>query len=266
VSSSRSLGVFALVLAALTSQPAGAQTPSSCEVPLGTEAPPSTDAWPGAEAPLPPGALPPPPPDNPAPLPPPAHREAAPVVVEETPPPRASRPRLNVGVGMGASFESAGLGTAGTSLVPAFFATGGVGDDWPIGVELAAFATSASGRFHGEHDAPIDRLALAVVGVARPFAWKLRLDDPRYLARVLRGLAVELGVGVERDGTTIRAGSRVGVHGGARLELPLSRAPERKELRLRFAVRRMQGLYTPRVGAIDVGDGLELYATLVSAF
>jgi hypothetical protein len=173
------------------------------------------------------------------------------------------RPRLTAALGMGTSFDATGL--AKTETIPAFFATGGVGADWCVGVELAAFSSSAQGRF-APTSTPVDRLALAVVGVVRPGAWELAVDDPRYGARVLRASGLELGLGLERDGTTVRAGSRYGVHLGARLELPLGLAGYGSELRLRLAVRRMQGLYTPRVGDTDVHDSVEVFAAIVTVF
>ena len=174
-----------------------------------------------------------------------------------------TRPRLTAAIGMGASFDGTGLPK--TEMIPGFFATGGVGADWRVGIELAAFSSSAQGRF-APTTTPVDRLALAVVGVVRPGAWKLAVDDPRYGARVLRASGLELGLGLERDGTTLRAGSRYGVHLGARLELPLGLPGYGSDLRLRLAVRRMQGLYTPRVGDTDVRDSVEVFAAVVTVF
>jgi hypothetical protein len=166
---------------------------------------------------------------------------------------------------MGASLESTGFTPARTELVPAFFATGGVGDAWPVGVELGAFASSASGRFRGL-DAPVDRLSLDARGVLRPFAFKVPPEDRRYRARLVRAAGIELGLGIERDSTTVRAGSRLGLHTGVRLEVPLTPAGGTSELRLRLAVRRLIGFYTPRVGAVDVGDSVDLFAALVTVF
>jgi hypothetical protein len=174
-----------------------------------------------------------------------------------------TRPRMTAALGMGASFDATGLPQ--TKAIPAFFATGGVGADWPVGVELAAFASSAQGRF-GSTSAPVDRLALAAVSVVRPFAWKVSVDDRSYHARFVRAAAVELGLGLERDSTTVRAGSRYGLHTGARLEFPLELPGFGSELRLRLAARRMQGFYTPRVQETDVGNSLELFAALVTVF
>jgi hypothetical protein len=204
--------------------------------------------------------------DAPAPLPPPVYYERP---VAETaspsPPMVPARPKLNLAVGMGASFESSGFAPARTEMVPAFFATGGVGDAWPLGFELGAFASSASGRFRAP-DAPVDRLSLDARGVLRPLTFRVSPEDRRYRARLVRAMGLELGLGIERDGTTVRAGSRLGVHTGVRLEVPLTPAGAGSELRLRLGVRRMIGLYTPRVGTVDVGDSLDVFAALVTVF
>jgi hypothetical protein len=180
----------------------------------------------------------------------------------------APRPRVIAAIGMGTSFDSTGFG-GDTRTVPAFFATGGVGADWRVGVELAAFASEASGRFAAPAT-PIDRLALAAVGVARPAAWFLRFDDRRYWVRLLRGMAVEVGPALERDGNTIRAGSRLGLHLGGRVDIPLGPAGVTSELRLRLAFRRMEGFYTPRITVNDadlaIGDSVEAYAAIVTMF
>ncbi|HTA17688.1 MAG TPA: hypothetical protein VK989_00260 [Polyangia bacterium] len=180
----------------------------------------------------------------------------------------AARPRFIAAIGMGTSFDRTGF-MGNTETVPAFFATGGVGADWPVGVELAAFATEASGRFAGPAT-PIDRLALAAIGVVRPAAWPIAADDRAYGARLLRGMAAELGLALERDGTTVRAGSRYGLHLGARIDFPLGPAGGASELRLRLAVRHMEGLYTPRITINDadvaVGNSTELYAAIVTIF
>jgi len=173
----------------------------------------------------------------------------------------ATRPRLTAALGMGASLDAAGLSR--TEVIPAFFATGGVGADWPVGAELAAFASSAQGRFDGT---PIDRLALAAIAVVRPAAWKLALGDRRLPARILRASGVEVGLGLERDGTTTHSGSRFGLHLGARLEIPLGLPGYASELRLRLAVRRMEGFYTPVVQGVGVGNSVELFSALVTVF
>jgi hypothetical protein len=194
--------------------------------------------------------------DNAAPLPPPVWIEAT---------IRPARPRLNVAVGAGVSWDGSGFTPGRIERVPAMFATGGVGDDWPVGVELSVFASTAVGRFRASTDAPVDRLAISLVGVPRPLAWKIADDDPRYAARVLRLIGLELGPGLERDSTTMKAGSRWGLHTGVRVELPIGR-PGGSELRLRLAARYMVGLYTPRIAMTDVGNSFESFAAIVSSF
>ena len=180
----------------------------------------------------------------------------------------APRPRMSVAIGMGTTFDAVGF-SDGTHGVPAFFATGGVGDGL-AGLDFQAFASSASGRDRMAN--PVDRLALDAFGVVRPAA-RLRPGDRRYRMRVLRTLAGELGLGLERDGRTTASGSRFTVHLGARVELPLTPAGGPSELRLRLGVSRNLGLYTPRLyGATasdvtSVGDTTaDLYAALVVVF
>jgi hypothetical protein len=91
--------------------------------------------------------------------------------------------------------------------------------------------------------------------------------------RLLHALAAELGLGFERDGRSAISGTRFLVHLGARADLPLSPASEPTEVRLRLAVRRGIGLYTPELSsrsmpdAIQVGDSAaELYLALVVVF
>ena len=184
----------------------------------------------------------------------------------EPPPPR---PRMSLAIGMGATFDSAGFSNGSSRAVPAFFAQGGFGDGLG-GFDLGAFSSSAYGRFTGPGETPIDRLALDAFGVLRPAA-RVRRDDQRYRMRVLRTLAAELGLGFERDGTTLGSGTRFEILTGARVEFPLAPSGQASELRLRLAVRRAFGLYTPEVMAapgtfVSVGDSFELYAALAVVF
>ena len=179
------------------------------------------------------------------------------------------RPRLSLAVGVGATFDSAGF-ASGTRAIPAFFGVGGFGDGL-LGVDLGAFSSAASGRFHGADDLPVDRLALDAFGVVRPAA-RVRADDLRYGLRVLHTLAAEVGLGFERDGRTTGSGTRFQVHTGARVELPLTPSGRSSELRLRLAFRHAFGLYTPELagsgaGAVTrVGDSTEIYAALATVF
>jgi len=179
------------------------------------------------------------------------------------------RPRLSAAVGMGGSFDAVGFDDHDVRAIPTFVSVLGIGDG-AYGFDLGAYATEAAGR-HGNQN-PIDRLAVDAFGVIRPGAW-FRPDDARYQLRVLRGLAAELGLGFERDGRSAVSGTRFVVHVGARADFPLTPAREPTELRLRLAVRRGIGLYTPKLygstaaDVTSVGDSAaELYAALVVVF
>ncbi len=191
-----------------------------------------------------------------------------PEVEQQLPAEPVPRPRLSLAVGMGATFDATGF-ASGTHVIPAFFGVGGFGDGL-IGFDLGAFSSSASGRFHGADDLPVDRLALDAFGVLRPAA-RLWPGAAGYPMRVLRTLAAEVGLGFERDGRATGAGTRFQVHTGARVELPLTPAGRPSELRLRLAFRRAIGLYTPQLsgganGATSVGDSTEAYAALAVVF
>jgi hypothetical protein len=194
--------------------------------------------------------------------------EVEPSVTEllEPPPPR---PRLCLAIGMGATHDATGF-SDGAHLIPAFFAVGGFGDGL-LGIDLGAFASSASGRYLSPN-APVDRLALDAFGVLRPAA-RLRRNDHRYPLRVLRTVGAELGLGLERDSQVVVSGTRWEIYSGARIEFPLTPAGEASELRLRLAFRRAFGLYTPTLSGgtgstavISVGDSTELYAALAVIF
>jgi hypothetical protein len=200
----------------------------------------------------------------------PAEVWASPPFDAPPPPAPVARPRLSVAVGMGGTFDAVGFRN-GTEAVPAFFATAGVGDGL-TGLDVGVLASSAEGRFRTDN--PVDRLALDAFGVVRPAA-RFRPDDNRYRLRVLRALAAELGLGLERDGRSMSSGSRFFLHTGARAELPLTpfASGQPGELRLRVAVRRAIGLYTPTVrlpganGVTQVGDtAAELYVALLLVF
>lgn len=184
--------------------------------------------------------------------------------VEEPVP--SPRPRMSVAIGMGTTFDSVGFAD-GTHALPAFFATGGIGDGL-LALDLEAFASSAIGRVASAN--PVDRLSLSVFGVVRPAA-RLRPGHSGYAMRVLRTLAAEGGLGFERDGRAVDSGNRFLVHLGARVELPLTPSGESSELRLRLGVSRNVGLYTPMlVTATDttevVDTKVDLYAALVLVF
>jgi hypothetical protein len=192
-----------------------------------------------------------------------------PGLADSTPAPIVvTRPRFSVAIGLGSTFDDAGF-TDGRHAIPAFFAVGGAGDGL-LGVDFLAFASSASGRFQAQDASPVDRLGMDAFGVLRP-AGRFRSNDRRYGMRVLRTLAAELGLGLEREGRRDSSGSRFAIHTGGRFELPLTPATDASELRLRLAVRRDFGLFTPSLdgtnGVTAVGDtGLELYGALALIF
>jgi hypothetical protein len=259
-------------LAALAFAPAaGAQQPPGA--PPSSEAPPVTASPIAAPPPIPPAmeAQPLPIPEPPVPPPPVAPPpEQPPEVVEAEllslgPPPR---PRLSLAIGVGATRDPVGFADGG-HFIPAFFGVGGFGDGL-VGFDLGAFSSAASGRFPTT-DSPVDRLALDAFGVLRPAA-RMHPGDQRYGMRVLRTLGVELGLGFERDGQVVISGSRWVVHTGARIEFPLTTG-QAGELRLRLAMRRAFGLYTPELstksgsnGTVSVGDSTELYGALAVVF
>jgi hypothetical protein len=193
-----------------------------------------------------------------------------PVEVVEAPI-RASfpRPPFIAGVGMGATFDAVGFTDGARHAVPAFFTVLGIGDAlW--GFELRAFASQAAGRFVGED--PIDRLAVDGTAVFRG-GMLLAQDNQRYATRVLRTLGADLGLSFERGGRTMVAGTRFAICAGARVELPLTPAREASELRVRLAVRRAFGLYTPKLygsagsAVTEVDDtAVEIYTALVLVF
>jgi hypothetical protein len=229
-------------------------------VPPAVEAPPA----PFEAVPAPLEAVPVPPPVKAPPEQPPEMVEAE--LLSLAPPPR---PRLSLAIGFGATRDATGFPGGAGHFIPAFFGVGGFGDGL-IGVDLGAFSSAASGRFPTT-DSPVDRLALDAFGVLRPAA---RVDpgDQRYRMRVLRTLGGELGLGFERDGQVVISGSRWVIHTGARVEFPLT-SGQASELRLRLAVRRAFGLYTPELstksganGTISVGDSTELYGALAVVF
>ena len=123
--------------------------------------------------------------------------------------PVASRPPIEVAVGMGASIDDAGLRAAGLSAVPSFYATGGFGQG-TFGFDLGVFVNSATGRYRTPN-VPVDRLGVDAMLVVRPFADFVPGDG--YDQRVLRALALDLGLGYERDSRIARGPedvSRVG--------------------------------------------------------
>ena len=106
--------------------------------------------------------------------------------------------------------------------------------------------------------------------VVRPFAERLPGDE-RYRMRVLRTLALDLGLGYERDSrierrpkTVARFGARVGVH----VDVPLTPGGARSELRLRLTARRFVGASSSTFPDGDPAPDtrVELFAALAVVF
>ena len=109
-------------------------------------------------------------------------------------------------------------------------------------------------------------------GVAR-IGMLVSPDNQRYGTRVLRTVGAELGLSFERIGRSMMSGTRFAICTGARVELPLTPAREPSELRLRLAVRRAFGLYTPMIYGSSAADvtavhdsDIEVYGALVLLF
>jgi hypothetical protein len=253
---------------------AQATPPAATDAPVGGPAAPP--APPEAAPPAPAETAPPAPPETAPPAPPPplppalqSPGDSWDAAVAESQHEPVARPRLSAAVGFGSSFDAVGFEDGNTRAVPSFFSELGIGDG-RFGFNLLAFASTASGRYENQN--PVDRLAVDLFGVIRPGAW-FRPDDRGYALRVLHGLGAELGLGFERDGRSAISGTRFLIHTGARVDLPLTPAHEPTELKLRLAVRRGIGLYTPRLaggrvpGVLEVDDSAaELYAMLVTVF
>ncbi len=116
---------------------------------------------------------------------------------------------------------------------------------------------------------PVDRLGFDGMLVVRPFAEFFAGDG--YRVRVLRALALDLGLGYERDSRIERVpevvnrfGARVGFH----FDVPLTPAGGRSELRLRFTGRRFVGASNT---SFPEGDSVpdtraEVFAALAAVF
>jgi hypothetical protein len=178
------------------------------------------------------------------------------------------RPKFEAAVGMGASFDDAGMVAAGLSAVPGFFFMGGFGDGI-VGIDIGVFVNSASGRFR-DPNVPLDRVAFDGFLVIRPLADRW-LSSARYAPRVARTLALDLGLGVEHTARLTRMpesvnrfGSRIGAH----VDVPLTPRDAKSELRLRLAVRRFVGAsrVTFPTGDLVTDSRGEVFAALAAVF
>lgn len=182
--------------------------------------------------------------------------------------PVASRPPIEVAIGMGASIDDAGLRAAGLSAVPSFYATGGFGRG-TFGFDLGVFVNSATGRYRTPN-VPVDRLGVDGILVVRPFS-DLYRSDGSYEVRVLRALALDLGLGYERDSRIARGSediSRLGARVGIHADFPLTPALARSQLLLRLTARRFVGVTSPTFPEGDTAPDtrVELFASLAVVF
>lgn len=163
---------------------------------------------------------------------------AAPVVLD--------RPRFEMAVGLGASFDSTGLVDGRTVGIPAFEVLGGIGQSW-VGFEARLLSNEAAGRYHalsnGVADMAIDRLAVDLMVALRPFTGRGRGRGTadRYGLRVLRSFTLAVGEATERASSGGPPLYRLGVVVGGHVDVPLTPASQASELRLRLSARRMFG-------------------------
>jgi hypothetical protein len=241
--------------------PAPPPTPPPAPPPASLPPAPEASPAPTSDLPVDPAAAPaePGPAIEPSPgevAPAPAPPAGAEVIAAEVPAVR--RPRFEMEVGMGASFDATGLADARTVLIPAFEVLGGVGQG-RLGFEARLFSSEAAGRFHdkstatGALDMAIDRVAVDLALAWRPFAAPGSGGHVRYLRRVLRTLTLDLGGASERASFGSQTLYRWGVVLGAHVDAPLTAPGERSELRIRLSACRMFGS-GGRVGAESVSD------------
>jgi catechol 2,3-dioxygenase-like lactoylglutathione lyase family enzyme len=164
------------------------------------------------------------------------------------------RPKVQVALGLGASFDGNAPNPHPDHPVSAFFFGLGIGDQL-LGLDLRSFANGAT-------QMQLGRISLELVGVIRPLAPMAREG---YGYRVLRSASVDLGVGVERASVAQTSDWRTGLLLGAHGDLPIG--PEAlKELRLRLGVRRLFA-GTGSVSDIPVQDStVELYGQVAFVF
>ena len=147
-------------------------------------------------------------------------------------------------VGMGSTFDSVGL-PDGTHAVPAFFATGGVGDGL-VGLDFGVFASSAVGRYGGRQSgrpAGAERLRRGAAG--GPAA-------PRRSVATGCGSCARAAPGAGSGPRARRAHRPSPATGSSSTSGRASscRSPRvgaASQLRLRLAAGRNLGLYTPRL-------------------
>jgi hypothetical protein len=165
------------------------------------------------------------------------------------------RPRFQVAVGMGASFDPSSGNPNPDRPISSFFFTAGLGAG-RFGFDLRSFANGAT-------KLQVTRLSLELVGVIRPLVF---LRREAYLVRVARTASLDVGPSFERVSKEVTAAWRAGTVLGTHLDLPLGYADAGKELRVRLGLRRMFGTRTALTG-IPVSDSvLELYGQVAFVF
>lgn len=176
------------------------------------------------------------------------------------------RPDFELAVGMGVSRDSIGFIPERTETLPAFFMMGGFGSG-PVGVDVAAYAISAVGRFPSS-DRPLDRQGVELLAIVRPVAFAIP-RGPRWSARLLRSISIAGGPAWEHVTSGKPADSRAGFRIGGHLDVPLQAAARSGELRLRLGVRRLFGFSAPALPppTKQAGDTKgEVFAALALVF
>jgi hypothetical protein len=166
------------------------------------------------------------------------------------------RPRFQIAVGLGESWDRAGDPRPGQPI-PSFFVTGGFGDQF-LGLDLHLFANGASGT-------QVTRLAIEATAVCRPLVHRWS-DRTGYGYRIVRSFGIDAGPAIERVTKRAPSAERLGVVVGAHLDLPIGPVTQTKELRLRLGGRRMFGT-EKTLGVLTVGDSqFELYTQMAVVF
>lgn len=168
----------------------------------------------------------------------------------------APRPKFQIAVGMGASFDGPPNPEPGDP-VPSYFFSAGLGAGL-LGVELRSFANAGDKQ-------EVVRVSGELVGLVRPLVPAAR-DRPGYGYRVLRSFSFTAGPALEKVGIGVDARWRRGGVLGAHVDVPIGPAGATKELRVRLGVRRMVATRAV-VTEIAIGDSdVELYGQLAFVF
>jgi hypothetical protein len=166
-----------------------------------------------------------------------------------------ARPKFEVAIGMGTSFDG-NAPNRPDNPITSFFFTAGLGDGL-FGLDLRSFANGAS-------NVQVTRISVEIAGLVRPFA--LLESVPGYGGRVLRALAIHAGPAYERVSLGMAAEPRFGAAVGADVDLPLGEAGLYKGVHVRIGVRRMLGEVV-KLDDLAVHDSsAEVYGQLAFVF